>query len=141
MTGKLKNNRGRTTQIEGDQNVIEGSISGGVIVQGRGARVNVQQTSGTNDKELSALFEKLYATIQSRPPDPNIDKEEISQSVQKIEQEIKKGDQANDSKLKRWLEGLDKMAPDIVDVIFASLGGPVSGLTAVLKKVAKRVRQ
>jgi hypothetical protein len=141
MTGKSKNSQTQKKQIGGDQNVIQGSISGGVTVQGRGARVSVQQTSESNDKELSALFDKLYEAIQARPPDSNIDKEEISETVQRIEQEVKKGDQANDSKLQRWMEGLNKIAPDIVDVILASLGGPVSGLTAVLKKVAEHARQ
>lgn len=141
MTGKYKNSRTHNKQIGGDQNVIQGSISGGVTVQGRGAKVSVQQTSESKDKELSALFDKLYEAIQSRPPDPNIDKEEISETVQRIEQEVKKGDQANDSKLQRWMEGLNKIAPDIVDVILASLGGPVSGITAVLKKVAEHAHQ
>jgi hypothetical protein len=138
---KFKNNWGRNKQIGGDQNVIQGSISGGVIVQGRGANVAVQQSSGINEEQLSLVFEKMYQAIQSRPDDPNIDKEEISETVQRIEQEVKKGDQANDSKLKRWMESLNKMAPDIVDVILASLGGPVSGLTAVLKKVAEHAHQ
>ena len=138
---KFKNNRGRNKQIGGDQNVIQGSISGGVIVQGRGANVAVQQSSGINEEQLSLVFEKMYQAIQSRPDDPNIDKEELSETVQRIEQEVKKGDQANDSKLKRWMESLNKMAPDIVDVILASLGGPVSGLTAVLKKVAEHAHQ
>jgi hypothetical protein len=141
MTGKSKNSQTQKKQIGGDQNVIQGSISGGVTVQGRGARVSVQQTGGSSDKELSALFDKLYEAIQVRPPDANIDKEEISETVQRIEQEVKKGDQANDSKLQRWMDGLNKIAPDIVDVILASLGGPVSGLTAVLKKVAEHARQ
>ena len=141
MAGKFKKNRGRDKQIGGDQNVIQGSISGGVIVQGRGANVAVQQNSGLHEEQLSLLFDKLYQAIQSRPDDPNIDKEEISETVQRIEQEVKKGDQANDSKLKRWMESLGKMAPDIVDVILASLGGPVSGMTAVLKKVAEHARQ
>jgi hypothetical protein len=138
---KFKNNRGRNKQIGGDQNVIQGSISGGVIVQGRGANVAVQQSSGINEEQLSLVFEKMYQAIQSRPDDPNIDKEELSETVQRIEQEVKKGDQANDSKLKRWMESLNKMAPDIVDVILASLGGPVSGMTAVLKKVAEHAHQ
>lgn len=137
----IKKHRGRSKQIQGDQNVIEGNISGGVIVQGRGSRVSVQQSSAVNDQELSALFNQLYKAIQSRPPDPNIEKEEISETVQRIEQEVKKGDQANDSKLKRWMDSLNTMAPDIVDVILASLGGPVSGLTAVLKKVAEHSRR
>lgn len=138
---KFKNNRGRNKQIGGDQNVIQGSISGGVIVQGRGANVTVQQSSGINEEQLSLVFENMYQAIQARPDDPNIDKEEISETVQRIEQEVKKGDQANDSKLKRWMESLNKMAPDIVDVILASLGGPVSGLTAVLKKVAEHAHR
>lgn len=138
---KFKNNRGRNKQIGGDQNVIQGSISGGVIVQGRGANVAVEQSRGINEEQLSLVFEKMYQAIQSRPDDPNIDKEELSETVQRIEQEVKKGDQANDSKLKRWMESLNKMAPDIVDVILASLGGPVSGLTAVLKKVAEHAHQ
>ena len=141
MTRKYKNSRTQNKQIGGDQNIIQGSISGGVTVQGRGAQVSVQQTSESNDKELSALFDKLYEAIQARPHDSNIDKEEISETVQRIEQEVKKGDQANDSKLQRWMDGLNKIAPDIVDVILASLGGPVSGLTAVLKKVAEHARQ
>ena len=141
MTGKSKNNRVRNKQIGGDQNVIQGSISGGVVVQGRGANVSVQQSGGINEEQLALVFEKMYQAIQSRPDDPNIDKEEISGTVERIEQEVKKGDQANDSKLNRWMESLNQMAPDIVDVILASLGGPVSGLTAVLKKVAEHVRQ
>lgn len=139
MPRKSKNNRARS-QIGGDQNIIQGSIAGGVIVQGRGAHVSVQQNSAANDKELSALFERLYEAIRTRPLDPNVDKEEISETVQKIEQEVKKGDQANESKLKRWLETLHNMAPDILDVILASLDGPGSGLRAVLKKVAQHAR-
>ena len=141
MRRKFRNNQRRNKQIGGDQNVIEGSISGGVIVQGRRANVAVQQSGGINEEQLSLVFEKLYQAIQARPDDPNVDKEEINETVQKIEQEVKKGDRANDSKLKRWMENLNKMAPDIVDIIIASLGGPVSGLTAVLKKVAERARQ
>ena len=60
---KFKNNRGRNKQIGGDQNVIQGSISGGVIVQGRGANVAVQQSSGINEEQLSLVFEKMYQAI------------------------------------------------------------------------------
>lgn len=141
MGRKIRNNERQKKQIGGDQNVIQGSISGGVIVQGRGANVAFQQSSGINEEQLSLVFEKLYQAIQARPDDPDIDKEEISETVQRIEQEVKKGDQTNDSKLRRWMENLNKMAPDIVEVILASLSGPVSGLTAVLKKVAEHARQ
>jgi hypothetical protein len=141
MRRRSQKKRDRNNQIGGDQNLIEGSISGGIVVQGREAKVTVQQSSGIHEKELSLLFEKLYQAIQSRHEDPNIDKEEIRGTVRRIEQEVKKGDQANDSKIKRWMESLNNMAPDIVDVILASLGGPVSGFTAVLKKIAQQARK
>jgi hypothetical protein len=91
--------------------------------------------------ELAALFEKLYKHIESRPVDPDIDKSEIVEVLQKIEEESGKGNDANETKLGRWVENLNQMAPDILDVVLASLGGPVSGMTAVLKKIADRAQQ
>ena len=38
------------------------------------------------------------------------------------------------------MANLEQMAPDIVDVILACLGGPLSGITAVLRKIAERAR-
>ena len=108
---------------------------------GRANVVTVHQFKGADAKELTALFEKLYQYIESRPPDPNVEKEEIIDTVQKIESEATKEEEANPMKLGRWMDNLNKMAPDIVDVILASLGGPVSGVTAILKKVADHARQ
>jgi hypothetical protein len=71
-----------------------------------------------------------------------VDKEEITETVQKIQEEASKGEQdANETKLSRWIDSLNKIAPDVIDVALASLGGPVSGITAVLKKIADRARQ
>lgn len=127
----------------GDQNIMSGKVSsGGISFQGgRGNVISIHQYNGPDAKELTALFEKLYQHIESRPPDPNVDKEEIVETVQKIEQETSKGEQANETKLTRWMDNLNKIAPDVIDVALASLGGPVSGVTAVLKKIADRARQ
>jgi hypothetical protein len=141
MSGKVKNRGGRNKPIGGDQNIIEGSISGGIITQGRNARVTTYQNSGPDVKELTALFEKLYQHIESRELDPNVDKEEITETVHKIEKEAAQGEKANQTKLQRWMESLNNMAPDILDVILASLGGPISGVTAALKKIAEHSRQ
>ena len=116
-------------------------MSGGIIVQGRGANVTVQQATNAEAKEISTLFEKLYLATQTRQEDPNVAKEEIIETLKRIENEIGKGDQASQPKLERWMGYLSNMAPDIVDIILASLGGPVSGITAVLKKVAERARE
>ena len=114
--------------------------SGGISIQGRNANVTIKQSSVVPADEITALFEKLYQQIESRPPDPNVDKEEIVETVQKIQEEASKGGEVNETKLTRWMENLNKIAPDIIDVALASLGGPVSGVTAVLKKIADRAR-
>jgi len=132
----------QTNNFGGDQNIMSGSISsGGISAQGRDAKVTVNQYQGADAKELAGLFEKLYQHINARPDDPNIDKEEIVDTIKKIEAEASKGEEANQSKLGRWMGTLNKMAPDILDVALASLGGPVSGVTAVLKKIADHAKQ
>ena len=129
------------TNIRNDQNIMSGNVShGGIAIQGSNATVTIHQHSGSEAKDVAALFEKLYQHIETRPPDPSVDKEELVESVKKIEEEASKGEQANETKLTRWMDYLSKIAPDIVDVALASLGGPVSGVTAVLKKVADRAR-
>jgi len=131
----------KKSTIGGDQNIVQGNISGGIVVQGRNAKVTVNQSSGASTGEIAALFEKLYRQVEARPDDQNIDKTEIVETLQKIEEESVKGDKANEAKLERWAESLGRMAPDILDVALASLGGPVSGFTAVFKKIADHVRQ
>jgi hypothetical protein len=137
-TGKVLPNE---TNIRNDQNIMSGNVShGGISIQGSNATVTIHQSSGSEAKDVAALFETLYQHIEARPDDPNVDKQELVESVQKIQEEASKGEQVNETKLTRWMDYLNKMAPDIVDVALASLGGPVSGVTAVLKKVADRAR-
>ena len=103
--------------------------------------MTVNQNSGVNAEELNLLFDQLYKQVEARPPDPDWNKEDIVEAVQKVHQEAAKGEQANEKKLTTFMNNLNNIAPDIVDVILASLGGPVSGITAVLKKIAERARQ
>ena len=139
---KNKDHPASATHAKGDRNVMSGNVSsGGIVVQGRNAKVSVQQTSGVSIDEISAVFDKLYQYIETRPPDPNVDKEEILETVQKMQEEVSQEGGVNETKLSRWMDNLTKMAPDVVDVVLASLGGPVSGTVAVLKKIADRSHQ
>jgi hypothetical protein len=139
-SGNKTKNRSKAVHVGGDQNIIQGNVSGSVIVQGRNAKVKVQKNTEGDIKELATLFEKVYQYIESRVEDPNLDKDEITGVVQQLEVETAKGEQANQVKLSRWMEHLGNMAPDIIDVILGSLGGPVSGFSVVLKKIAERAQ-
>ena len=124
-----------STNITG-QNVINSIHAGGH------ANVAVTQNSGQNtgDANFEKLFELLEERINARPEDPNVDKQEIHDKVNQIKAEASQGNNANENKLDRWIRDLAGMAPDIFDVMLASLGGPITGFTAVIQKIAARVK-
>lgn len=141
MTRSSKTKRSRKARtVGGDQQTI-GDVSGGaIVVQGRNAKVTVYQ--GIQGTELAPLFDKVYKSIETLPQVKPDEKQEIAETAKRIETEVaEQGEQANQTSLQRWMDNIQKMAPDIVDVILASLGGPLSGATAVLKKIADRAKQ
>ena len=119
------------TSYELSGNVDHGSVA----VLGPNAKVTVTQQTGAQIVELTAMFDAVFKKIETLPADPNVDKEEIVETVQKIQTEASKEDQANTNKLERWMTNIAQMAPDILEVMAASLAGPVSGFTAVFKKI------
>jgi excisionase family DNA binding protein len=126
------------SEISGDRFKV-GDISGSNVAIGRKAQVTV--TKGLSSDELGSLFEQIYRSIHSRPEDPNVDKEEINNTVQNIEKEVSKGETANPNKLERWLKTLALMAPDILDVIAAALLSPGAAVAEVIRKVVAKARQ
>jgi hypothetical protein len=122
-------------------NITGENVVGSIDASGH-AKVDVKQSSAhkTQDANFDRLFELLEEKIKARPEDPNVDKREIRDQVNQIKAEAAKGETANPNKLERWVQSLARMAPDIVDVMAASLGGPLSGFTAVIQKIAARVK-
>ena len=88
--------------------------------------------------EVTKLFADVYRRIKARPVDPDVDREELTDTVQKIEQEVALGEQADADKVERWLRTLAPMAPDIFEVIVACLTSPAAGIAAVVRKVAEK---
>ena len=121
---------------------ITGKNVVGSITAGGHAKVDVNQSSVQNaeDTNFERLFKLLEEKINARPEDPNVGKQEIQQQINQIKAEAAQGEQANLNKLERWIRNLAEIAPDVLDVIVASVGGPVSGLTAVIQKIAARVK-
>ncbi len=130
---------GHGDQVGGDR-ISVGNISGsqGVAI-GRGSQVKIQ--SGTNVKELSELFSAIYQKIQSRPPDPVVEKEEIIDQVKRIENEMAAGEKAEPAKVERWLRNLAAMAPDILDVTVAAITNPAAGIYLAIRKIAQKVKE
>ena len=134
---------GRDKVVQGDDvggdKITVGDISGsdGIAI-GRGAQATV--TKGVSGEELAQLFGNIYQKIEARPEDPDVDKDELVGTVQKIEKEAEKGEKANSKKVERWLKFLAEMAPDILEVTAAALANPVAGVATAIGKIAKRAQ-
>jgi len=125
-------------KVGGDK-ITTGDISGTGIAIGRGAQSTV--TQGLGGDELARLFATIYRQIETRPEDPDVDKEELHETVKKVQQETAKGEQANAKKVRRWLKTLGMMAPDILEVTVACLTNPVAGVADVIRKVAAKAKE
>jgi hypothetical protein len=125
------------TSISGDQIHISDTHDS-IMAVGRGARTTVTQV--TELPELKREFEHIREHIQARPDEPDLDKKELATTVEQIEAEVSKQEQANPNKVERWLKFLAMMAPDVLEVVLAALTGPIPGITAAIRKVAERVK-
>jgi len=123
---------GRDQVVGGDQ------VGGDRITIGGDAYLGVSR--GTGGAEPAATFQAVLDRIAQRPPDPDVDKEEIRDTVDKVVDEAAKGDAANAAKVERWLGQLIELAPDVADVMLSWLAGPVSGAAPGIVAAARRLR-
>lgn len=131
----MKKNNAQTQNM-----VIKAENAIGNITASGGASVNVrQQVTKQVTPEMDRLFKRVHRQIQTHPP-RSAHSTKVQEQVKKIEKEAAKGEKADSAKLEGWLIKLSKMAPDILDVMLASLGGPVAGFTAVFKKIVDRAK-
>ncbi len=129
----------KASVIGGDR-ITVGDISGGKgIAIGRSARATV--TEGLGGEEIARLFAEAYERIEARPADPDVDKQELTETVEKIQGEVARAEEANPKKLERWLKFLAGMAPDIFEVVASSLTSPAAGIAAVVRNVAERAQK
>lgn len=120
---------------------VNGGNAVGYIITSGSSRVNLkQQVIQQTSSEMDKLFKRTRRKIKTRREDPKVNKERLESQVKKIEVEAAKGPAADPGKLERWVKTLAKMAPDIVEVMAASLAGPVAGFTMVFKKIVERAR-
>jgi len=121
--------------------VINGeNVIGTINASGR-AQVKIsQQVIHQATPEMDRLFQRVNKELQTRlaQADPNAAK--VQEQAKKIEKEAARGENADPARLESWLVKLAKMAPDILDVMLASLAGPVAGFTAVFKKIVERAK-
>ncbi len=141
----VRGSNNTVTQNSHNQNVSGTNvvhIGAGATVSQAAAGTNIQQTIqyGASTGDLASLFQAIYQKVDARPDDSKISKKEIKEVVQDIETEVSKGEDANANRIKRWLEDLKDIAPDILQVTAAALLNPIAGVAKAIELVAKKVR-
>lgn len=129
-----------------------GSMSGGFYQPNWSVSGNVYQAEGDmlvagrdisqGSNTLAKLFSDIGGKIKALPADQQ---EELKPAVEQVRTQIDKvqrGDEseAAQSALERRLKNLRNMAPDIGEVVIATLANPVAGIAMVIQKIAKKVQ-
>lgn len=117
--------------VQGDQ--IQGDK---ITVTGDGAQVTVSH--GLDAAGLAALFQEVNRRIERQPERDEIGKDELKDTAGRLEKEIAKGEQANPERLKRWLDVLEKYAPDVVEILVNALLNPGAGAASVVKAAIRQ---
>jgi hypothetical protein len=126
-------------QIGGDKISI-GNVEGENVAIAAGREAEASVKTGLSSEALEKLFKVVYQQIEDRPADPDVDKEEITQTVQQVEVETAKGEEANPKKVDRWLKNLAAMAPDILKVTAATLANPAAGVATAIRLIAEKAK-
>src|SRR6266511_3933819 len=87
------------------------------------------------------MFLEIRSQVDKRPEDQEIDKDELKDILERIEQEIKKGDSAKPAKLERWLGYLSRMTPDIFDVTATLILEPTFHLRRFVRTIIQKIRE
>jgi len=125
---------------------VGGGVSSSAVVAGdsntliTGTQVthNVQERMQGAEAPLEVLFTLALSAVQSREPDPDVDREEIEQIVRRLQDEVARGEQANLARFDRWLRFLAEMAPDVLEVVVPRLLDPAMGMATAIRGVAGR---
>jgi cell division septum initiation protein DivIVA len=135
------NHNHRQTNIEvGDISDTSGTvnIAGGNIA-------TYHTASGLSAAEVKQLFDQIYARIEARANTTATDREDLRATVEEIQQTVtsaaQKNEKLDEGFLRRRFRNIARMAPDILDVVVATLANPLAGLGVAAAKIAEKAKE
>lgn len=143
MTKRVKKSHGsrkpHRPTTRPSESITVGDISGGTgFAIGRGAQAVVTQHTGEGIDQISTLFrtlEQMVSTIANEA-----DRKVAESAIETLEAEARKGDQGDESTIKKWLNFLAETAPDAWEVAIDAFTNPIRGVGTVFKKIADRAK-
>lgn len=124
------------------QDISVGNIkndSGTINIAGGNISITTT-TNGSSIDKIAQVFESIYARIEMNQNASAIDKADLKNDVQDVQTAIMEP-KVDESFVSRRLRNIGRMAPDILDVILATITSPAAGLGMVGKKIAEKVKE
>jgi hypothetical protein len=119
------------------------SANGEVNIAGGNIEIN-KFTGDLNALEINQLFDKIIKTIDRRKNTSSADKTDLKSEVMiiqnKIAEAVETKKKMDEGSLTRPFRNIARMAPDILDVIVATLGSPLAGMGEIIKKIAEKAK-
>jgi hypothetical protein len=127
---------------------VRGNITIGGDVVGRDkittTVTNVTSSSGVDPMQLVKLlqeFADIKRKIGSLAEVEDEDKEDLKTNVQRIEDEVKKGEAADSSKVEKALKKVAAISDDIFAVVVATLSNPAAGIAKAIQLIAQKAKE
>ena len=130
MTSKTSKNEVRVGKI--------GNVSGGSI-NIAGGDIDIRSESKLSEDDIQRLFRDIQKKLAELPEGTN--QEEAQEAVNKIKVEAQKGEEADETRVQKWLNFLAETAPDVWEVAVETFLNPVKGVSLVFKKIAEHAQQ
>ena len=122
---------------------IGGSMSGNLVV-GNNNQVSNTISKGLSAADIKQLFDSVNLKIDALPQLDEAVKEDAKEEIKDIQENITEAvtDKGNldESFLTRRFRSIARMAPDILDVIVATIANPLGGVGAAVKKIADKAK-
>lgn len=125
--------------VAGDKNAVSGQ--GNVIATGGQQDADITTGGRQDGVEAEKLFAQLLERIDGRPNTSVEDKADLKASVAEIRAEAGKDAEADEGFVARRIRNIQRIAPDIADVVLSTIANPAAGLAMVAKKIAERAQK
>ena len=120
------------------------NVSGEVNLAGRDI-IKHESSSGVSAAELRTIFLDLYRDIDGHPAASRTVNEDVKAEVKQIEATVteaaQKNEKVDEGFLSRRFRKIARKAPDVLDVVVATLGNPLAGLGIAVRKIAQKAKE
>jgi DNA topoisomerase VI subunit B len=117
---------------------------GGINIKGN-VTIKNSKIAGRDNVEKKVVnvnlsFAPVYHALNESATISPETKKTVEENVKQIEKEVKKGNKANSSFIQQRLENIQRMAPDIAEVVIATLQNPAAGIGLTVRKVINKIQ-